>query len=330
MERATHFQLQIGWKLLMADMGISVADTLTLAGLPADLFSRNDACLTAQEYFDIIMALESLVPPDTLPLLLGQAISVESFDPPIFASLCAPNMLSALQRLKIHKRLIGPMIMEINEVADGVAVSMECYGYDKPLPKTFSTAEVVFLTKLSRIGTRFDITPVRVTLTELPQNLEPYSALLGSNLSQGERTEVVFSNEDLHRPFLTENFAMWQYFEPSLKQRLGDLDSEASIGHRVKSVLLELLPSGESSIEMTAKRLAMSKRTLQRKLNQSSENFQDILKHTRQELAKHYLKDAKLSTGEISFLLGFQDTNSFIRAHSSWTGRTPGDVRKTM
>lgn len=330
MEQATHFQLQMGWKLLMSDMGLSVADTLTLAGLPADLFSRNGVYLSAQQYFDIIAALEAQLPPDSLPLVLGQAISVESFDPPIFASLCSPNLRSALYRLKAHKRLIGPMIMNINDVAEGASVTLECYGYDKPLPKTLTTTEVVFLTKLGRIGARFNITPVRVVLTELPTDIEPYRGVLGDKISKGDKTEVVFSTEDLERPYLTENFAMWQYFEPSLKQRLGDLDSQATIGTRVKSVLLELLPGGDSSIEKTARRLAMSKRTLQRKLSQDQENFQDILKSTRQELAKHYLKDSTMSTGEISFLLGFQDTNSFVRAHNTWTGKTPGEVRNIL
>lgn len=329
MQQSTHFQLQPGWKLLIADMGLSLCDTLTLAGLPADLFNRKDVKLTAQEYFDVIAALESQLPADALPLRLGQVISVESFDPPIFASLCAPNLHSALHRLKAHKRLVGPMVMNLNEMAAGISVTLECYGYSKPLPRSFTTTEIIFLVQLGRIGARFDITPIKVTLTELPEDLEPYHAFLGQNIFQGDRAEVVFGSDDLKRPFLTENFAMWEYFEPGLKHRLGNLDSEATIGQRVRSVLLELLPSGDSSIEMTAKRLAMSKRTLQRKLNQDDENFQRILNGTRQELAKHYLKDSKLSTGEISFLLGYQDTNSFIRAHSFWTGSTPGELRNS-
>jgi hypothetical protein len=39
-------------------------------------------------------------------LKIAQAISAEAFDPPIFASLCSPNMNIALQRLSQFKRLI--------------------------------------------------------------------------------------------------------------------------------------------------------------------------------------------------------------------------------
>lgn len=327
MKQATHFQLQVGWKILLADMGLQPAEVLTLAGLPVDLFNRTGVTLSAQDYFDVLLAMETLVSSEKLPLLLGQAVSVEAFDPPIFASLCSPNLRTALERLKTYKRLIGPMVMTVADTREGVSVTLECYGYDKPLPKSMTATEAVFLTQLGRIATRSQLVPLRVTLPDLPDPLSAYFPMLGTNIARGDRMEVVFSHDDAQRPFLTENVAMWEYFEPELKQRLSQLDSVATLTQRVKSVLLEMLPSGESSIEVLAERLAMSKRTLQRKLNQEGANYQDILKNTRQDLAQHYLKDSNLSPGEISFLLGFQDTNSFIRAYSGWTGHTPGEYR---
>ena len=44
-------------------------------------------------------------------------------------------------------------------------------------------------------------------------------------------------------------------------------------------------------------------------------------------LANHYLKTSTMSGSEISFLLGFEDPNSFFRAFHTWTGRTPELVR---
>ena len=116
-------------------------------------------------------------------------------------------------------------------------------------------------------------------------------------------------------------------FEPELKKRLSDLKKDATVSQRVKSALLEMLPSGESSMEEVAATLAMSKRTLQRKLSAEDVNFQMVLSNTRKELAHHYLVNSTMSQAEISYLLGFQDTNSFIRAYSAWTGSSPGQYR---
>lgn len=95
----------------------------------------------------------------------------------------------------------------------------------------------------------------------------------------------------------------------------------------VGTVSLQTMNWLMSSIEYVAKQLAMSKRTLQRKLSEENYNYQWVLKKVRQELADYYLQQTQLPIIEVSFLLGFQETNSFIRAYSSWTGTTPSQVR---
>ena len=44
----------------------------------------------------------------------------------------------------------------------------------------------------------------------------------------------------------------------------------------------------------------------------------------------HYLKTSTMSGAEISFLLGYEDPNSFFRAFHAWTGNTPETVRATL
>jgi AraC-like DNA-binding protein len=123
---------------------------------------------------------------------------------------------------------------------------------------------------------------------------------------------------------------MWQEFEPSLKQRLSELDHSASTSERVRSALLELLPSGATSIEAVCRKLGTSARTLQRRLSEEGETFQTILNRTREALARHYLKRPELTASEISFLLGYEDPSSFFRAFATWTGITPEQARAEL
>ncbi|WBM80227.1 helix-turn-helix domain-containing protein [Cryobacterium breve] len=62
---------------------------------------------------------------------------------------------------------------------------------------------------------------------------------------------------------------------------------------------------------------------MQRKLKAEGTSFQEILHRTREALARHYLSQEAMTTGEIAFLLGFDDPRSFYRAFQSWTGLTP-------
>ena len=311
----------------MMDIGLNPSHVLTLAKLPADLFSRDNAKLTAAEYFRLWSGLEEAAGSDELPLKLGQAISVEVFDPPIFASFCSPNLNVALKRLATFKPLIGPLILDVDIQSKKTKVSLSCYGYEDKIPRSLGAAEVVFFTQLARLATRKTINPIEVVLTDLPNNIESYKTYLGCDIRQGKSNHVAFSAEDANYPFLTEDVAMWEFFEGKLNRRLADIQAEASISEKVKSLLLEMLPSGESSIEEVADRLAMSKRSLQRHLKQDNTNYQEVLNTTRKELADHYLLRSTISSGEISFLLGFQDSNSFLRAFKSWTGTSPVEYR---
>jgi AraC-like DNA-binding protein len=155
-----------------------------------------------------------------------------------------------------------------------------------------------------------------------------YKAYLGCTLMAADQIQIAFSAQDARRPFLTENMAMWAAFEPALNSRLSELDAQAGMRERVRAVLLEMLPAGHCSIEAVAQRLAVSKRSLQRQLADESVGFQEVLSGVRQELALHYLSRTDISAGEISWLLGFQESNSFIRAFRSWTGTTPAAYRQ--
>ena len=55
-----------------------------------------------------------------------------------------------------------------------------------------------------------------------------------------------------------------------------------------------------------------------------------MLAGLREELAKHYLKSSPMTGAEISFLLGYEDPNSFFRAFRGWTGETPEAARTRL
>ena len=261
MKQATRFAVQMGWKLLILDMGYAPADVLSLARLPADLFVRPGASLSPAQYFDLWRGLELAAGGDELALKLAQAMSVEAFDPALFACLCSPDLNTALQRLAQYKRLIGPLNMAVDIRADRTQVTLSCYGSDEPIPRSLGVSELVFFTQLARLATRERIEPLRASVPELPEDETAYKAYLGCDLGTAAHIQIDFSAQDANRPFLTENMAMWTAFEPSLKQRLSELDAQASMRERVRAVLLETLPAGISSIDAVPMILSMVKHT---------------------------------------------------------------------
>ncbi len=330
MKHVNSFAVHPGWRLLLKDIGIEATHVLRRAGLPDDLFSRPSASLSTAEYFRLWQALDEESDDSPLPLRVGRAISVEAFDAPIFAALCSPNLNIALRRISRYKRLICPMALHVEESATATTVRIEFLDQLQKPPSCLVAMELVFFVQLARLATREEIRPLAVTTPEPPRPASAYTEYFGLQVESGPSDSVSFSTEDATRPFLTANEKMWLFFQPELRKRLSELDETATVTDRVRGALLELLPSGSPSLKAVSKKLAVSSRTLQRRLGNEGRSFQRILDTTREELARHYLGSSAMSGAEISFLLGFEDPNSFFRAFHAWTGETPEQARIAM
>ena len=96
---------------------------------------------------------------------------------------------------------------------------------------------------------------------------------------------------------------------------------------KLRHALREALKQGEPNVERLAKRLSLSGRTLQRRLGQLKTSFQEVLDHVRFDLARQYLKDARLDLTQIAYLLGYSELRAFDRAFRRWASKSPGDWR---
>lgn len=320
------FVLTPAMRSLLTDLDVSVDAVLKRAQLPTDFFSRGTGELSSAQYFDFWSALEEESDRDALPVAVAGALSAESFDPPIFAALCSPNLMTAAQRIAQFKPLIGPIVITVDRSDEGTAVSYT-WRTETPPPPVFVTVELLFWVALTRLGTRQPVTPLRVKATEPPPPSAAIHGYLGVDIESGPVDTVVFSNADADRPFVTENAQMWSYFSPQLHSRLSELPRSSPMAERVRTVLLEALPAGQSDIDNVSRRLAMSPRTLQRQLQAEGASFQGILSRTRESLARHYLTTDETSVAQIALLLGYQDSSSFYRAYRGWTDTTPEQTR---
>jgi AraC-like DNA-binding protein len=103
---------------------------------------------------------------------------------------------------------------------------------------------------------------------------------------------------------------------------------EGDIAARVRAVLQLSLDDGYPDRRKVAAKLAMSTRTLTRKLTAQQTSYQVLLEEARQRDARHLLETSSLDVQAISSRLGFDNAANFTRAFKRWTGGlTPSDVR---
>jgi AraC-like DNA-binding protein len=73
--------------------------------------------------------------------------------------------------------------------------------------------------------------------------------------------------------------------------------------------------------------MGLSRRSMQRRLNEQGWSYKRVVDDTRAELARRYMGDRSKSLTEIAFLLGFSEQSAFSRAFRRWTGLAPRAFR---
>jgi hypothetical protein len=72
-----------------------------------------------------------------------RTISVEVFDPPIFAALCSPNLIVAAERIAQYKQLIGPLRLNVTQGPAGTTLTLAWPVLHDP-PQVLAISELVF------------------------------------------------------------------------------------------------------------------------------------------------------------------------------------------
>ncbi|MFI6586790.1 helix-turn-helix domain-containing protein [Embleya sp. NPDC050493] len=84
----------------------------------------------------------------------------------------------------------------------------------------------------------------------------------------------------------------------------------------------------ELSLELVAQRMAMSPRTLQRRLSDLETTWRDEIESVRHERAGTLLRETDLPIQSIAGRLGYTDARALRRAFQRWTGQTPDAYRR--
>ncbi len=111
---------------------------------------------------------------------------------------------------------------------------------------------------------------------------------------------------------------------------LAPLQETATFRARVEEKILRQVHRGPVARERVARDLAVSERTLHRRLKDEGLTYAEVYDAVRDRMAREYLKSDKATVAEVAFLLGFSETSAFVRAFRRWTGLSPSDFRQTL
>ena len=100
--------------------------------------------------------------------------------------------------------------------------------------------------------------------------------------------------------------------------------------NQLRRVIADLMACGEANADTVCRRLRVSRRTMQRRLQAEKTSFQKILNEVRADLAVRYLSDKRLKSFEVAMLLGYSNLSSFTTAFKSWYDMPPATYRQKI
>jgi AraC-like DNA-binding protein len=319
------FRVERFWQVILQEFDWPPEALARRAGLPAGVFATDPLMVDVEAWASLWDVFEAEIDRPDLALQIGRCVTLDMFDPALFAALCSDNLQQAAKRLQRYKQLMGPCRLSIEE-ASGFSIGCQVDGLPVP-PRLWGIAELVVWVGLARNMTRHPVVPRRVVVpVDLPAR-EAFEAYFGVAVSRGPGYKVIFDPKDAQRSFVSTDASMWAFFEPELENRLAECNAQTSMRERVRAALFELLPTGRGELGDVARALGASARTIQRRLSAEDISYRKVLDATRAQLARHYLSRTEITAAEVAFLIGYDDPNSFYPAFRAWTGTTPQAFR---
>jgi AraC-like DNA-binding protein len=95
----------------------------------------------------------------------------------------------------------------------------------------------------------------------------------------------------------------------------------------VTEIVSDCLESGRPTRARASRLLAVSTRTLQRRLAERGTCFESIVRQVRMGRALALLEQPALTIDAVASKLGYSNSGAFHRAFRAWTGVTPGTYR---
>lgn len=172
--------------------------------------------------------------------------------------------------------------------------------------------------------------PVRVDFgfaTPSRNEVQEYERVLGTEIrfNQSENRLILDTgvlNQQLPTADQNLNRMMTGVIEASLQQP----KARARFLNNLRLAIEETLSRG-ASVDIVAKQLHTTTRSLQRKLQGLGYRYREIVGYTRYQLALVRLRNSRVSINQLAAELGYAEESGFIRAFHRWSGQTPGKIR---
>jgi AraC-like DNA-binding protein len=139
---------------------------------------------------------------------------------------------------------------------------------------------------------------------------------------------VVIEKADLDRPLPGADLALSRHARELVSAVINP--AQRSVSEEVEQSIRLLMPSGRATIGEVAHSLGTNVRTLQRRLENESNSFSELLDRVRTQQVSQHFANRQLRLTDVAHLLGYAGLASFSAWHRARFNMTPSEGRRSL
>lgn len=312
--------------------GIDCDEVLREMHLDASLFDVPEGLISVEHYYALTKIIAQRTTQADIGLFIGRMSYLENMHLNIYMASASQTLRDWLNLMPSVTELFGD-VGEIRIRSSKDSFSLQWYPAQRPDPgRCIITDSLICATVLQMNSyCLLPVRPLRVDISyEKPRSVDNLKQMLGDKLHFNQTISAIhYERKVLDYPQAHVSTRIYDgVAEEFAKMFSRDSSQSDPFSLALHAAIRAELPKGECSIEQIAGKLTISRRTLQRRLNERDTNFQQLVQGIKSSLAKKYLRDDQLSIIQIAFLLGYGDHSTFSAAFKLWNGQSPTEYRQ--
>jgi AraC-like DNA-binding protein len=310
---------------------IDPAPLLERAGLfEQDLSDQDNRISSAAQARLLEFAAEALNDP-ALGLHLATEVDPRELGLVFYIASAAKDLGEAITLLARYCRIVNEAIrVQMTRQNDDLIIEVHVVGVPRFRATQNAELAVAVILKCLRMITGRKVHPKEITLIHMRDaNFRELERFCGCPVEFGGSADrVVFSHESLAVPLITEDIHLLDTLRPICDEAAKHRElAPGSLRALVENEAQKLLPHGRAQRHIIARKLAMSTRTLARRLASEGTTFEEVVDELRRSLALQYIKTPQIALSQVAWLLGYEGAGSFNHAFRRWTGGPPSAAR---
>lgn len=312
---------------VLDQFGVDTGAILRQVGVSPEVFAHPDNVLPYRTVCRIVWLCTQAVGRDDFGLLAADAISASNLGLVGFLMKQAADVRTAIDDLVryFHHHDSGAVLLF--RMRDDIAL----LGYAilepaEPGADQICDGAMAIICNIMRTLCGPKWAPIEIRLSHrAPAMPSRYERHFGVPVRfDAEQSEVVFARSWLDRRIATADAALRDMLEEQIRQ-MEEMEEmgEGSLVERVRRLIRVALLAEKGSVEHVAEILRMSRRTLERRLEESGSSFRALSDEVHYEVARHLLESTAMPITQIGLALKFSEGSAFTRAFKKWSGSSP-------